>query len=153
LTDQKWILIADDDPAVLLILRATLERMENGVRIVAVRDGAEALREALAQPFDLVITDVRMPGFDGVELVEAIRASKMNVAVIWITAYGCRNLRAECDRLNIYCCLDKPLRIDKIREAALAALANHTYTRMTEELGENDGTDKENGRDPGGGQL
>jgi CheY-like chemotaxis protein len=123
LTEQRWILIADDDPAVLLILRATLERMENGYTIVAARDGAEALQEVLAQPFDLVITDVRMPGLDGIQLAEAIRAAKMTVAMIWITAYGCQNLQAECERLHIYCCLDKPLRIGEIREAALAALA------------------------------
>jgi CheY-like chemotaxis protein len=132
MVEQQRILIADDDPAVLLILRATLERMENGYGIVVAKDGAEALQEVLAQPFDLVITDVRMPGLDGIELVEAIRASKLGVAVIWITAYGCQNLRAECERLNVYCCLDKPLRIEEIRRAALEALASDTAVPMIE---------------------
>lgn len=122
MTKHKRILIADDDPRVLLILRTTLERMKNGYRIVAARDGTEALHKVAAQPFDLVVTDVRMPGIDGIELVEAIRASKLNMAVIWITAYGCNKLQAECDRLDVYCCLDKPLRIGEIRQAALEAL-------------------------------
>jgi DNA-binding NtrC family response regulator len=125
-TKHARILIADDDPRVLLILRTTLERMKNGYRVMATRDGAEALQKVTAQPFDLVITDVRMPGLDGIELVEAIRASKLNTAVIWITAYGCHRLQAERDRLNVYRCLDKPLRIGEIRQAALEALETNT---------------------------
>jgi DNA-binding NtrC family response regulator len=96
--------------------------MKNGYRVVTAQDGTEALRMVTAQPFDLVISDVRMPGIDGIELVEAIRASKLNTAVIWVTAYGCHRLQAESDRLNVYCCLDKPLRIGEIRQAALEAL-------------------------------
>lgn len=119
---HKRILIADDDPRVLLILRATLERMSNGYEIVAARHGTQALEKVEDEPFDLVITDVRMPGLNGIELVEAIRALNVNTAVIWITAYGCHRLQAECDRLDVYRCLDKPLRIGQIRQAALQAL-------------------------------
>lgn len=123
MVEQRQILIADDDPAVLFILRAALEGMENGYGIVAAQGGAEALELVLAHPFDLIITDVRMPGLDGIDLVEAIRASGLTVAVIWITGYGCHNLRAECERLNVYCCLDKPIRIGEIRRSAQEALA------------------------------
>jgi two-component system response regulator HydG len=131
-TKHAQILIADDDPRVLLILRTTLERMKNGYRIVAARDGTEALQKVTAQPFDLVITDVRMPGIDGIELVQAIRASTLNTAVIWITAYGCHRLQAECDRLDVYRCLDKPLRIGEIRKAALGALETNMGPERTE---------------------
>ena len=132
MTKNTRILIADDDPRVLLILRTTLERMKNGYSIVAARDGAEALQKVATQPFDLVITDVRMPGIDGIELVEAIRASKLNTAVIWITAYGCNRLQAERDRLDVYRCLDKPLRIGEIRQAALEALETNMGPERTE---------------------
>ena len=132
MTKDVRILIVDDDPGVLLILRTTLERMKNGYRIVAARDGAEALQKVTAQSFDLIITDMRMPGIDGVELVEAIRAAKLNTAVIWITAYGCHKLRAEYERLNVYRCLDKPLRIGEIRRAALGALDTNLRPERTE---------------------
>jgi CheY-like chemotaxis protein len=131
-TKNTRILIADDDPRVLLILRTTLERMKNGYSIVAAQDGAEALQKVAAQPFDLVITDVRMPGIDGIELVEAIRASRLNMAVIWVTAYGCHRLHEECDRLNVHRCLDKPLRIGEIRQAALEALETNMRPEKTE---------------------
>ena len=121
MTRHVRVLIVDDDPRVPLTLRTTLERMKYGYRIVAAQDGTEALQRVTAQPFDLVITDVRMPGIDGIEFVEAIRASTLNTAVIWITAYGCHRLQAECECLEIYRCLDKPLRIGQSRQAALGA--------------------------------
>jgi CheY-like chemotaxis protein len=121
-TKQAQILIADNDPRVLLILNATLERMKKECRIVAVRDGTEALQELRNQPFDLLITDVRMPGIDGIELVEKVRDLDLDTKVIWITAYGCRRLQRERERLTVHGCLDKPLRIGGIRQAALEAL-------------------------------
>jgi DNA-binding NtrC family response regulator len=131
-TKHARILIADDDPGVLLILRTTLERMKNGYEIVATRDGTEAFHTITAQPFDLVITDVRMPGLNGIELVEAIRTSKLNMAVIWITAYGCHRLQEECDRLDVYRCLDKPLKIGEIRQADSEALETNTGPERTD---------------------
>lgn len=122
MVEQRQILIADDDPVVLLILRATLERMKGNCSIVTATDGAEALRQIAAQPFDLIISDIRMPKVDGVELVEEIRMLGMAAEVIWITAHGCSRLEAECDRLKVYRCLDKPLRIGEIRQAAEDAL-------------------------------
>ena len=122
MVEPRRILIADDDPTVLLILRATLERMRGNCWIVTALDGAEALQQIAAQPFDLVITDIRMPRIDGVELVEELRLSGADTEVIWITAYGCNRLEDECARLQIYRCLDKPLRIGEIRQAAEDAL-------------------------------
>jgi DNA-binding NtrC family response regulator len=132
-TNHKRILIADDDPRILLILRATLERMKDTFQIVSAGDGEEALAKVKDGPFDLVITDVRMPSLDGIELVEAIRAMHAHTAVIWITAYGCHRLQAECDRLDVHRCLDKPLRIGEIRQAALEALGNSLGTEKTDE--------------------
>ena len=132
MTNSARILIADDDPRVLLILRTTLERMKDGYRIVAARDGKEAMQSVKAEPFDLVITDIRMPGMNGIELVDAMRALDLDTAVIWITAYGCHKLRAEYERLNVYRCLDKPLRIGEIRRAALGALDTNLRPERTE---------------------
>lgn len=122
MTRHKRILIVDDDPKVLLILHTTLDRMGDGYRIVAARDGMEAWELFEEEPFDLVVSDVRMPGIDGIELVKMIRALNTDTAVIWITAYGCHELHAERERLNVDHCLDKPLRIDEIRQVALEAM-------------------------------
>jgi CheY-like chemotaxis protein len=125
--------VVDDDPTVLLILRGTLERMTNSPQIVVARDGTEALAKVQNGSFDLVITDVRMPGIDGIQLVKAIRALKVDTAVIWITAYGCHGLHAAGERLGVYRCLDKPFSISQIRQATLEVLETIQHPMATDE--------------------
>jgi DNA-binding NtrC family response regulator len=120
--EHKRILIVDDDERVLLIMRATLENLRNGTVVATAGNGKEALAKIKEEPFDLVISDIRMPGMGGVELVEAIRELGMHTSVIWITAYGYDKLEADRERLDVSLCLEKPLRIEKIRQAALEAL-------------------------------
>jgi DNA-binding NtrC family response regulator len=119
---RKRILIVDDDERVLWVLHDALARMEDGYEVVTAQSGREALHEFGEQPFDLVITDLRMPGMDGVELTRAIRALDPGAAVIWITAYGSHEVRGETVRLAVYDCLDKPLEIAEIRQAVRNAL-------------------------------
>jgi CheY-like chemotaxis protein len=114
-------------------MRAILEGLSNGFQIVAAASGTQALEKAGKQAFDLVITDVRMPGMDGIELTEAIRGLSTHTVMIWITAYGCEKLKSERERLNIHICLEKPLRLDQIRRAALDALKANMSTGKANE--------------------
>jgi two-component system response regulator HydG len=129
--EHQHILIVDDDAKVLLIMRATMEKLGSTYRITTASDGREALAKAKNQPFDLIISDVRMAGIDGIQLVEMIRTLNSETAIIWITAYGCENLEAECERLNVSDCLEKPLRINQIRRAVLAALETDLGQKKT----------------------
>jgi DNA-binding NtrC family response regulator len=85
-------------------------------------DRKEALAKALEGQFDLLITDIRLPGIDGVELTEQVRRESPATSVIWITAYGGQRLRKDAERLGVYICLDKPLEIGQIEEVVRAAL-------------------------------
>lgn len=120
--EHQHILIFDDDTKVLLIMRATLEKLGTAYKVATAEDGWEVFSKTKNQPFDLIISDVRMPGIDGIQLVEMIQALNTETAIIWITAYGCENLKAECERLSGSGCLEKPLRINEIRQAVLAVL-------------------------------
>jgi CheY-like chemotaxis protein len=128
---MKRILIVDDEPRVLSILGVILDRMNKmeqikyGFEIVTADGGKQALREVEQGAFDLVISDVIMPGMGGVELVEAIRALGLETAVIWITAFGSQALQADRKRLDVHSCLDKPLLINEIRQAALDAMGTN----------------------------
>lgn len=118
----KRILIVDDDERVLFVLHDALAKAEDGYEVVTSRNGHEALDQCKERPFDLVVTDLRMPDMDGIELTEAIRALDPSTAVIWITAYGSREVRDEAVRLAVCDCLDKPLEIAEIRQAVREAL-------------------------------
>lgn len=118
----KRILVVDDDDRVLFVLHHTLTRVDNKYEVVTAKNGHEAVDSFKEQPFELVITDLRMRDMDGIELTKAIRALDDSTVVIWITAYGCHNVRDEMTRLRVYGCLDKPLEIAEIRQAVREAL-------------------------------
>lgn len=77
------ILLVDDVPAVRLSLRLALERA--GHAVVEAADGAAALRHLDGRRFDLVITDLWMPGLDGVRLIARLRALDARVPILVVT--------------------------------------------------------------------
>lgn len=81
------ILVVDDEPDIRTLLRITLERAE-GLEVVVVGSGAEALTTLGTDPFDLVLLDVMMPAMDGFETLERIRALPRGeeVTVVFLTA-------------------------------------------------------------------
>ena len=119
---KRRILIVDDEARILLIMAEALKRLGNGYEITTASGGADALAEAQQEPFDLLITDLKMSGMGGTELTRSVKALCPDTAVIWITAYGCHNVAREFAELGVTCCLDKPLEIAAIRQAAIDAL-------------------------------
>jgi len=121
---EHRILVVDDDERVLFVLRRALLAFQNGYEIVTALDGREALNRAKEVPFDLLITDLKMPGVDGITLTQAIRDLNSGTVVVWITAYGCAQVSDEATRLSVHECLEKPLRIDEIRRVVREASKN-----------------------------
>lgn len=116
------ILIVDDRALVLFVMERALEKLEIDCDLVGARSGQEALEALEAQGFDLIITDLKMPDMDGVELTEQIRARGSDAVVVWITAYGCHGLEKEAERLDVFRCVEKPLEVNLIRRMAREAL-------------------------------
>jgi PAS domain S-box-containing protein len=79
------VLIADDDLGIARSLKEILEA--DGCRVVTASDGLEALEKVMAQPFDIVLTDVVMPNMDGHELFLKIRESLPDLPVLMMTAF------------------------------------------------------------------
>jgi PAS domain S-box-containing protein len=79
------VLIADDDLGIARTLQEILQA--DGCRVVTASDGLEALEKLLAQPFDLVLTDVVMPNMDGHELFQKIREREPDLPVLMMTAF------------------------------------------------------------------
>jgi DNA-binding response OmpR family regulator len=112
------ILLAEDDPAMRDLLATTLRR--EGYAVAPFQDGRELLAhvEALrvageaAQP-DLIISDVRMPGLDGIGMLAAIRGADLDVPVILITAFGDPDAHDQAFDLGAVM-LDKPFPMEAL---------------------------------------
>jgi CheY-like chemotaxis protein len=116
------ILIVDDDRQVRFVLRAALLKLGPQCEVTSAADGQEALRMLQGDSYDLLISDVRLPGLNGLELTEAVRQLGLRVTVIWMTDYGSAHLQAAARRLGVFRCLEKPIEVPVIREATLAGL-------------------------------
>jgi len=82
----RRLLIADDEPTILESLRSILAGL--GAVVDVARDGRQAVEMALAAPYALVISDIRMPYKNGYEVFRDIRAARPRTAIILMTAFG-----------------------------------------------------------------
>jgi DNA-binding NtrC family response regulator len=116
-TRPPLVLIVDDDRAMREMLLALLE--EEGLRAQAAASAQEALQLAGEQTFDVVLSDIQMPGEDGRQLVGALRALRPETPVILMTAFGSIDSAVESMRAGAFDYITKPFK----RGAVLAALA------------------------------
>lgn len=124
MTELRRVLVVDDEESVLFVLNGALAKVGNEYSIESHRasSGEDAISKAQELDFDLLITDIRLPGMNGLQLTKHIRSLHPKIGVVWITAYGCEQLRENAERLGVRRCLDKPLEIAQIRQAAREAL-------------------------------
>ncbi|MEW5983528.1 MAG: response regulator [Acidobacteriota bacterium] len=114
------VLVADDEPGIRELLRKTLALAEYDVEEAP--DGRTALARLRAGRYDLLITDLKMPGIDGLALIREVRRLAPTLPVIIITAYSTEASAIEAINLGVQGYLTKPFRIAKILSAAATAL-------------------------------
>ena len=129
------VLIVEDDPSLRRILSYHLERQEHTV--VQASDGRVALECLSAEPFDLVVTDVRMAGMDGIELLKAIREKDPDLPVVVMTAYGTIQDAVEAMRLGAADYLTKPIEREMLLLAVQKALRVSDLRKENRRLREN----------------
>lgn len=117
---QYRVLIVDDDHEFRLSLGKTLAKQ--GYAVETAVDGMEALRALQTNTFDLVITDHRLPGLPGMELLGEIRRCSPRPAVILVTAYGDESMRHRAREAGAYAFLDKPVKREEILTLVAQAL-------------------------------
>ncbi|MGQ9920412.1 MAG: sigma-54-dependent transcriptional regulator [Desulfobacca sp.] len=108
---QKDILIVDDDELVCLSLQELL-RME-GYDVDSTLDGLEALQKLKSTKYSLIISDIRMPTLDGIELLKEVRGKNLDSFLIFITGHGHIDGAVEAIKLGAYDYITKP--IDDVR--------------------------------------
>ena len=115
------ILIVDDEGSLLLTLVANLEL--EGFEVVGAQEPADALRLVGEQHFDLVLTDIRMPGMNGIDLFRAIRGIRPDMPVILMTAFAAESLIDEAVQEGVFAVLPKPFDIEHVIFALSRALS------------------------------
>jgi DNA-binding response OmpR family regulator len=124
MADVKKVLVVDDHFEMLELLRSMLELSNDQCEVLAVPSAEEGLLELRRTPFDLVITDVRLPGMSGFDLVRRIQKLKRDkeTPVIMITAYSSTEGQKEAKELGVLRYFPKPLDTDAVLMAVQTAL-------------------------------
>ncbi|HEV8551570.1 MAG TPA: sigma-54 dependent transcriptional regulator [Polyangiaceae bacterium] len=113
LPERKQILVVDDEPNLRRVLSAQLER--DGYDVHTSEDGEQALALLTEHHIDLVITDLRMPKLDGMELLRRISALEDPMPVVMITAHGTVDTAVEALKMGAFDYLTKPFDQEDVR--------------------------------------
>ena len=109
---MRRVLIADDEESIRHVLTELLS--ERGYEVRAVADGDEAARGLAARDYDALVTDVRMPRLNGLDLIRAAQSTSPETTIIVMSAYGSHDLAIEALKAGAYDYLGKPFRPDEV---------------------------------------
>jgi len=140
------ILVVDDEPAARLSLAEVL--LLEGYDVAVAASGEEAIDLLPEGPFDLAIVDLKMPGMDGLEVVQTLQERAANTIIIMLTAHGTLETAVQAMRQGAHDYLLKPANVNEImasvkagldkrrrelRRHELLSLMQHTLAAMTDE--------------------
>lgn len=115
------ILLVDDDANLLRLM--TLRLQGEGYQVTSAEGGKEALKVLNSQTIDVVLSDLRMPGLDGLSLFEEIVALRRDIPVILMTAHGTIQDAVEATQRGVFGFLTKPIDHDQLRELLAKAVS------------------------------
>jgi CheY-like chemotaxis protein len=117
----RKVLVVDDDPVISRSFNRVLAG--KGYLVVSAENGQEALNKVAKEQYDAVFTDIRMPGMDGIEVAEQLRAKQPWIPVVIITGYGSPDNEARAEAAGVKGFLHKPLSPEMIEKSVTAAVA------------------------------
>jgi len=116
----RRILVVDDEPAMLRLMRVILEG--EGYQVVTTDDGNQALTLSKEQPFDLVIHDIKMPKMNGLDFLRKLKETQPSSLAIVMTAFGTWETAVDAMRLGAYTHMNKPFDTGMLRQIVARAL-------------------------------
>lgn len=123
---QQRILVVDDEVRLAFLLRQTLLNLGPEYEIETANTAQDALKVMERAPCDLVITDCRMDGMGGLDLMRAIKSRRPETLVILMTAYGSPDIEAEAERLKAYRYITKPFPMEEFQTLVKEALLDRS---------------------------
>ena len=118
----RKVLVVDDDPVVGKSFDRVLSA--RGYAVITAENGQEALSKLSGENYDVVFTDIRMPGMNGLEVAERIKASQPWLPVVIVTGYGTEANEARAEAAGVSGFLHKPLSPAMIEYSTQQALRN-----------------------------
>ncbi len=118
----RKILVVDDDPVVARSFHRVLS--DKGYAVIAAANGEEALEKLAREEYDAVYADIRMPGMDGLEVAERVKARRPWLPVVIVTGYGTDAHEARAREMGVREFLRKPLSPQMIEESARNAVVD-----------------------------
>jgi DNA-binding NtrC family response regulator len=123
------IMIIEDDEEMRSVLKDFFE--EEGFEIDSASNGVDALRILSKDHFDLIITDIRMPGLTGLDILPRIKSLEPETPIVVITAYGGDDVRRRSIERGATTYLEKPIRLSHLRTLVREVVSR----RQLEKLG------------------
>ena len=114
------VLVVDDEASIRDLLSKTLALADYEVDVAP--DGEEALDRLKTQPCDLLITDLRMPGLDGMSMISEVRRLHPQLPVIVITGFSTEATAIDAANIGVSGYLTKPFKVPRVLEVAARAL-------------------------------
>jgi DNA-binding NtrC family response regulator len=127
------VLIVDDDPALLQALPETLRLRMSGITVDTADSAAAALERISARDYDAIVTDIRMPGMDGLTLLAQILARRPDTPTLMITGHGEYDLALRCLRGGAYDFIQKPIDRDRFIASLHRAIQAHALNRRAKD--------------------
>lgn len=125
----RKVLVVDDDPVVGKSFDRVLSG--KGYAVITARDGQEALNKLEAEDYDVVFTDIKMPGMSGLEMAERVKERRPWLPVVIVTGYGSPDNEARAEAAGVSGFLRKPLSPEMIEGSAQKAFSEKDATTQS----------------------
>ena len=124
---MNTILVVDDEPNYLVVLSELLK--EEGFEVFTAQSGEDGLKIAKENDLDLIITDMRMPGMDGLELLKTVKSFNQDLPIIMVTAFGEVEKAVVAMKAGAYNYLAKPFSNDELLVNIRKAVEHYSLLR------------------------
>lgn len=124
----KILLVDDDD-----LLRHSLQAIfiYTGYEVAVASSGEEALQYAVGNPFDVLVTDYRMDGMDGLNLYRELKKGGRSFAVVMISGFSDEAMVEEAQREGVEKIFSKPLNLGVLEDTVAEAVRRHRESRIS----------------------
>jgi len=130
-TEKKKILIVDDEEDLTWSISKGLSRDGETLEVYCVNSGSTALEMLQKDHFDLMVTDIRMPGVSGLRLLKEVKDHHPSTKVILMTAYGSMEIKEALVQSGMQAYIEKPFEFNELRNLIYRCLGNGNGRKTT----------------------